>query len=227
MESSRLAREFTTKAQRPKAHFCFSWTCLVVKNIFDFGSGSTGLGGNMFNQVLEFFREGRRRPAPGWFIGLCRIAFGLMWLYGLNWKMPPGFGRETGAGLWHWLQQEIQHPAFPWYRNLLESLVLPNFSFFGWLLFLSELLVGLSLVLGFFTRLFSGVGLLLSLNMLVGLAAHPDQMPVTYIMMSLFHLLFIATNAGLNWGLDQILLEKLANSSLRRTAWGRRLVEFL
>jgi hypothetical protein len=46
-------------------------------------------------------------------------------------------------------------------------------------------------------------------------------------MMIMFHLLFITTNAGLNWGADQILLEKLANSPLRQTAWGQRVMRIL
>lgn len=181
----------------------------------------------MPNQIAEFFREGRRRPAPAWFIGLCRLALGLMWLYSARWKTPPSFGQGTDTGLWYWVQQGIQYPAFPWYRSFLESVVLPNFTTFGWLAFLLELSVGLFLLAGLLTRIFSMVGLLISLNLLIGLAAHPTETPRTYILMIMFHLLFITTNAGLNWGLDQILLEKLANSALRRTSWGQRLMKFL
>jgi uncharacterized membrane protein YphA (DoxX/SURF4 family) len=181
----------------------------------------------MPNRIVEFFREGLLRPAPGWFIGLCRFAFGLMWLYGASWKIPPSVGRSTNAGLWYWLQQEIQYPAFSWYLGFLESVVVPNLSVFGWLAFLLEFFVGLFLLIGLFTRLSSVVGLLLSLNLLIGLAAHPREAILTYIMMILFHMVFITTNAGLNWGLDQILLEKLANSALRQTAWGRALIKVL
>jgi thiosulfate dehydrogenase [quinone] large subunit len=181
----------------------------------------------MRNQVLEFFREGRRRPAPGWFIGLCRVFFGAMWLYNAGGKAPPDFGQTTGAGPWGGIQQAVQYAAFPRYQTFLESVVAPNLAFWGWLLFLSELAVGLFMVLGLFTRLFAALGLLLSVNLWVATAAHPTQTGATYWPMILFHALFIATNAGLNWGLDQILLEKLANSSLRRTAWGRRLIRYL
>jgi len=181
----------------------------------------------MPNQIAEFFREGIRRLAPGWFIGLCRFAFGLMWLYGASWKVPPSFGQGTNTGLWYWTQQEIQYPAFTWYRGFLESVVLPHFSVFGWLAFLLELSVGLFLLIGLFTRIFSAVGLLMSLNLLIGLAAHPTETLTTYILMIMFHLLFITTGAGLNWGGDQVLLEKLANSALRRTTWGRRLMKLL
>jgi len=178
-------------------------------------------------QLTEFFQEGRRRLAPGWFIGLCRVAFGLMWLYGASWKIPPSFGQGTNTGLWYWIQQQIQYPTFPWYRSFLESVVVPNFSGFGWLLFLLEFSVGLFLLIGLFTRIASAVGLFMSLNLLIGLAAHPCEMSTTYILMTLFHMLFITTNAGLNWGIDQLLLEKLANSALRRTSWGQKLIKML
>lgn len=178
-------------------------------------------------QLAEFFQEGRRRPTPGWFIGLCRVAFGLMWLYGASWKIPPSFGQGTDTGLWYWIQQQIQYPTFPWYRSFLESVVVPNFSVFGWLVFLLEFSVGLFLLIGLFTRIASALGLLMSLNLLIGLAAHPCEMSMTYILMTLFHMLFITTNAGLNWGTDQLLLEKLANSALRRTSWGQKLIRIL
>ncbi len=181
----------------------------------------------MNNQVQEFFREGRRRSTPTWFIGLCRIAFGLMWLYGASWKIPPSFGQDANTGLWHWVQQAIQHPAFTWYGNFLEGVVVPHFALFAWLALLLELLVGLSLLVGLFTRISSALGLLMSLNLLIGLAAHPAKTAVTYTMMIMFHLLFIITNAGLNWGIDQVLLEKLANSPLRQTTWGKRMIRIL
>lgn len=176
----------------------------------------------MSNQIQEFFREGLRRPAPGWFIGLCRLAIGLMWLYGASWKIPPSFGQETNTGLWYWIQRAIQYSAFSWYRGFLESVVVPHFNLFGWLVFLLELSVGLSLLFGLFTRVFSAAGFLMSLNLLIGLEGR-----LTFVLIALFHLLFITTNAGLNWGLDQVLLEKLANSTLRQTVWGRRLMKLL
>jgi thiosulfate dehydrogenase [quinone] large subunit len=181
----------------------------------------------MINQILEFLREGRRRPAPAWFIGLCRLALGLIWLYGASWKNPPSFGQATNTGLWYWIQQEIQYPAFPWYRAFLESVVVPHFALFGWGVFLLEFATGLALLLGLFTRLFSTVGFFMSLNLLIGLAAHPQETLTTYILMAMFHLLFIATGAGLNWGLDQVLLEKLANSPRRQSIWAQRLLRLL
>jgi hypothetical protein len=182
----------------------------------------------MHNQIQEFFREGYRRPAPGWFIGLCRLAFGLMWLYSARGNVPPSFGSETDTGLWYWTQQGIQHTAFSWHRALLENVVLPNLVPFGWLSFLLQLSIGFFLVAGLFTRIFSAAGLLLSLCLAIGLAGRPTgEGPMAFILAALFQLLFITTNAGLNWGLDQMLLEKLANSPLRRTSWGRRLMKIL
>ena len=115
-------------------------------------------------QIQEFFREGCHRSVPGWFIGLCRIAFGLMWLYSASWKVPPFFGQETGSGLWYWVQQEIRHPAFRWYGGFLESVVMPHLALFGWVVFLLELCVGLSLLVGLFVRVFSALGVLVSLK---------------------------------------------------------------
>lgn len=181
----------------------------------------------MDSQILEFFREGHRRPAPGWSIGLCRLAFGLMWLYRASGKIPPSFGQGTHTGLWYWIQQEIQYPTFAWYCDLLTGVVLPHFTLFGWLVFVLELLVGLFLMIGLFTRIFATIGFFWSLNLLIGLAAHPSGAVKVWVLIAAFHLLFITTDAGLNWGLDQIMLEKLANSPLRRTMWGQKLMKLL
>ncbi len=181
----------------------------------------------MTNQLAEFFKGGLRRTAPGWFVGLCRIGFGLLWLYGASWKLPPLFDPAAPSRLGRWLQLAAQSAPLAGYRSFVTEVVIPHQAFFGWLLFLLELVVGLMLALGFLTRLSALLGLLMSLNLLCALAGSSAEARLAYAMMAAFHGLFIATNAGLNWGVDHILREKLANSALRRTARGRLLLKIL
>ena len=115
-----------------------------------------------------------------------------------------------------YLQLEAQYPAFAIYGRFVEAVVIPNFTLFAWLIFLAELLVGLSLLTGTLTRLGAAVGLLLALNLGVGMLAVPNEWPWSYVMLAMFHFLFLMTAAGRVLGVDAILRRRLpARSTLR------------
>jgi uncharacterized membrane protein YphA (DoxX/SURF4 family) len=113
------------------------------------------------------------------------MLIGFLWLFSLRWKFPPDFAPATGRGLLDWLQLEVQHPGFDLYAGLVQSVIIPNFTFFAWLIFLSELLVGLSLLTGTVTRLGGVLGLLMSINLGIGLLEVPGEWPWSYAMMAM------------------------------------------
>lgn len=148
---------------------------------------------------------GSRLPTPStglWPISIARMLIGVLWLFALRWKLPPSFEGGDERGLREWLELEVEHAAFGFYGQLIDSVVLPNFTFFAWLVFLSELVVGLSLLLGYRARIGAALGLGLSLNLGVGLLEVPGEWPWSYAMLAMWHGLFLVTNAGLVWGLD-------------------------
>lgn len=133
------------------------------------------------------------------------MLIGVLWLYALRWKLPPSFDGRGQRSLEDWLKLEVEHAAFGFYGDLINDVVLPNLTVFSWLVFLTELLVGLSLLFGFLTRLGAGLGLLLALNLGVGLLEVPGEWPWSYAMLAMWHGLFLVTAAGRVWGLDAIL----------------------
>lgn len=139
--------------------------------------------------------------SPGWPMGLGRIMLGLIWLASLRWKLPPDF-EPTGEveGLRGWLEQEVQNPGFAFYGELIDSVVLPNFTLFAWLIFLAELIIGLLLVTGIAIRPAAFGGFLLSLNLWVGL--REIEWEWTYVLMMAWHLgvLFSPASASLSLG---------------------------
>lgn len=137
-----------------------------------------------------------------WPLVVARIAMGLLWLASLRWKLPPSFDGGSEPGLRHWLELEVEHPAFGFYGQLIESVVLPNFTLFAWLVFLAELAAGLSLLLGAFTRYGALLGLAMSLNLGIGLLAVPGEWPWSYAMMALLHGLIFVSDPGRIWGID-------------------------
>ena len=141
--------------------------------------------------------------APVWPLALCRMAIGVLWLSALIWKLPPNFIPPEGLrSLRDWMELEVQYPVLPVYGQFVQSIVLPNFTLFAWATFIVELLIGLGLLLGAFTRAAAMLGLLMSLNLAIGLLAVPNEWPWSYIMLVMFQLVFIFTAPGRVWGFD-------------------------
>lgn len=151
---------------------------------------------------------GFERTAPLWPLALARILMGLLWLGTLRWKLPPNFDGGSETGLREWLQLEVDHAAFGFYGDLIESVVLPNFTLFAWLVFLAELAVGLSLLFGLFTRAGALLGLLMSINLGIGLLEVPGEWPWSYLMMAMWHGALLVSNSGTLWGLDGIRADR-------------------
>ena len=156
-----------------------------------------------------------RERAPLWPVAASRILIGILWLFSLRWKLPPDFAPATGRGLMDWLQLEVQHPAFPFYADFVASVVIPNFKLFAWIIFLAELAVGLSLLTGTLTRLGGAGGLLLAINLGVGLLEVPGEWPWSYVMLALWQGTFVVTAAGRLFGLDGWLRRRYTAAWLR------------
>ena len=147
----------------------------------------------------------QNRKTPLWPIAASRILIGILWLFSLRWKLPPDFAPAAGRGLLDWLQLEVQYPAFELYASFVANIVIPNFTLFAWIIFTAELLVGLSLLTGTFTRLGAAVGLLMAVNLGVGLLEVPGEWPWSYVMLVMWHGTFLIAGAGRLWGLDHWL----------------------
>jgi thiosulfate dehydrogenase [quinone] large subunit len=151
--------------------------------------------------------------APVWPIALCRIVIGVLWLSALIWKLPPSFIPLEGLrSLREWMELEVQYPVVPLYGQFVQSIVLPNFTLFAWATFSVELLIGLGLLLGLFTRAAAVLGLLMAINLTIGLLDVPNEWPWSYFMLILFQILFIFTDPGRVWGLDGWRARRRANS---------------
>jgi len=122
----------------------------------------------------------------------------------------------NGRGLMDWLLLEVQHPTFAFYGKFVETVIIPNFTLFAWIIFLSELLVGLSLLTGSLTRLGATVGLLMSLNLGIGLLEVPGEWPWSYAMMAMWHGTFVVTAPGRLWGIDSLWRPRIAHDSWLR-----------
>ncbi len=104
-----------------------------------------------------------------------RVLTGTMWWEQSLWKIPPHFG-----GLIYWMKEEVAHAAVPLQATLVRVVVLPNIGTFGPLVYAIEALIGVSLIIGLFTRLGAILGTLMALNLWLGLYSAPGEWPWTY-----------------------------------------------
>ena len=149
-----------------------------------------------------------RGTSPTWPLALARMALGLLWLASLRWKLPPDFEASGQTSLREWLELEVEHAAFGPYGDLIDAVVLPNFTFFAWFIFLAELAVGLSLLLGVGTRIAALVGLAMSANLLIGLLEVPGEWPWSYLLMIMWHGTILVSSAGTMWSLSALISDR-------------------
>ena len=174
--------------------------------------------------------DGRERAgwwsavAPLWPLGLARILYGLLWWQQSRWKVPSDdFGRKSGGGLWYWVQQEIQYPTVGAYRDFLVSVMIPNWTVFGWMTLLTEMFIGATLILGLATRLGALVALGMAANITVGILSVPHEWGWTYAMLIMFAVIFMLTGAGRSVGVDAFLVHPLERAAARGSRAARLL----
>lgn len=144
-------------------------------------------------------------------LAVVRVALGLLWVQGAGWKTPPDFGQEAGRGLFRYTSYAVEHPVFAPYSWLVENVVLPNFTLFGYLVLLAEASIGAFLVVGLATRFWAGLGILQTTAITLSVLNAPHEWPWAYYLMLAAHAVVLATAAGRTGGLDGLL----------RPAWRR------
>lgn len=164
-----------------------------------------------------------------------RLIYGYLWYTQLLWKLPPQFGcpadfavstglRERTSGLCDWVGLMVIYSKLPIQADLVNRFVVPNMAVVGWLVWLMEAFVAVSLILGLFTRLGGLAALVQGLNLLIGIGFAPIEWEWTYGMLSVLGLVFLAIPTGRIWGLDALLRPRLQQAATDR---GNRLAKLL
>ncbi|MDQ3663765.1 MAG: hypothetical protein M3353_03775 [Actinomycetota bacterium] len=133
-----------------------------------------------------------------------RILVGLLWLYNVAWKLPPDFGESSGSGLYGFSRDAVEHPVFPPYSWVVEQLVLPNFTAFGWMVLVIETLLAVLLLTGTLVRVAALVGVGQSLAIGLSVAQTPGEWPWAYWMMIGIHVVLLFTASGRVAAVDSV-----------------------
>jgi len=151
---------------------------------------------------------------------LVRLIIGYLWITQLEWKLPPRFGCpadfsvSTGlnartSGLCDWTGLMGIYSKLPLHAAFINNFVIPNISWMGWLIFLMEAFIAVSLIFGLFTRLGAIVGFIQAVNLYIGLTAIPFEWYWTYGMLYTLHMVFFFVPPGRTLGVDALLRPRL------------------
>jgi uncharacterized membrane protein YphA (DoxX/SURF4 family) len=158
-------------------------------------------------------QQPRQRTVRDVGIWLLRFIVGAMWWQQSLWKIPPNYG-----GLIYWMKQMVDHAAIPLQGELVARIVLPNIAVFGPLVYLTEVGIGISLVLGLCSRLGALAGVAMAANLWLGLYSAPGEWPWTYFFLVVIQLLFLVDPPGRSLGVDVLLQESVLRISPRGAA---------
>jgi uncharacterized membrane protein YphA (DoxX/SURF4 family) len=149
--------------------------------------------------LLAWTRDRGQRTPRHVAIWIVRLLIGSMWWQQSLWKVPPNY-----AGLLYWMKQEAAHAAIPLQGQLVDEIVIPHIAIFGPLVYATEVAIGVSLILGLLTRWGALLGVLMGLNLWLGLYSAPGEWPWTYFFLVTIQCLFLIDPPGRSLGVDAL-----------------------
>ena len=134
-----------------------------------------------------------------WFM---RVMIGAMWFQGSIWKLPlPVSGGFEAA-----MRPITEYAAFEFHRWIAKNIFIPLLPVLDPLVYLTELSLAVTFILGFFVRPMGVIGMLFVTQLWLGLYRQPEEWPWLYVFLIFVQGLFVVTNAGKSLGLDAILM---------------------
>jgi len=161
-----------------------------------------------------------QRAAPNLAAWVIRFLIGAMWWQQSLWKLPPYYTDQPNepfgtTGLAYWMGLLGKHAAIPLQADFVNYIVLPHFYWFAPVVYVLEVLTGVSLMLGAFVRLWAVIGALQILNLWLGLYSAPGEWPWTYFFLMLLMLMFALHHYGRYLGIDALLLARSPETARR------------
>src|ERR1700747_803060 len=123
------------------------------------------------------------------------------------WKLPPTYTDtpDGSGGLRYWMGEMAKWASTGLQRHFVNGVVLPHFYFFSPQVYLLEVLIAVTLILGLFSRLGAFLGALMAINLWLGLYRSPAEWPWTYFFLIIVQITLLVQQPGYRLGLDAIL----------------------
>lgn len=133
-----------------------------------------------------------------------RFFIGAMWFQGSLWKLP----LPISGGLDGWTRQLAEHAAFDIHKWIATNIFIPGLAVINPLVYLTELSLAVTFMLGFLVRPFAAIGMLFTLHLWLGLYRHPGEWPWLYIFLVFVQGFFLINSAGKSLGLDALMARR-------------------
>jgi uncharacterized membrane protein YphA (DoxX/SURF4 family) len=158
--------------------------------------------------VVNLRRDSSQRSVLHLWNWLARFFIGALWWQQSLWKLPPTYTDQPdgSGGLRYWMGEMAKWASTGLQQHFVKDVALPHFYFFAPQVYLGEVLVALTLMLGLFSRLGAFVGALMAINLWLGLYRSPSEWPWTYFFLIVVQIMFLVQRPGRSLGLDAILL---------------------
>ena len=148
-----------------------------------------------------------------------RMVAGAMWYLGTLWKLP----LPVSDGFKFWMDSTVKFSSFQFHADIMQVFT-DHIAVVQPLVFLLETFFAFSLMFGFMVRVSSLLAALFTFNLLIGLYNDPTEWAWTYIAIIYGHVMFFATQAGRNLGLDYLIAQgkpilRGTESLMKRLRW--------
>lgn len=134
---------------------------------------------------------------------IARLVMGAMWWQQVIWKVPPDF-----EGLRFWTQQMVQFASTDLQKAFVSDVGLAHFGLFAPIVFLTEFIIAVTLMLGLWSRFGSILGAAMALNLAQGLYRSPSEWPWQYVFLLLLMVQFSLVPPGRSLGIDVLLAKR-------------------
>jgi len=158
--------------------------------------------------AINLFRNSNQRSIVHLWNWMARFLIGAMWWQQSVWKAPPDF-----SGLHYWMEEMVKWASTPLQQWFVKDVVLEHYHFFAPQVYGFEVLVALSLMVGLFTRLGALLGMLMAINLWLGLYRSPGEWPWAYFFLIIIQIMFAIQRPGRSLGFDAILWQRQEDST--------------
>ncbi|MGH8066769.1 MAG: TQO small subunit DoxD [Candidatus Entotheonellia bacterium] len=167
--------------------------------------------GSLGIAAVNLLQDPAQRAGRHVWMWVARLFIGGLWWQQTLWKLPPTYTDSpdgVSGGLHYWVGEMVQHSAFGIQSWLVEKVIQPHFYFFAPQVYMTEVIIAVSLLLGVFTRLGGVLGALMAMNLWLGLYRAPYEWPWAYFFLIMLQTTFVVLHAGRSLGFDTILARR-------------------
>ena len=175
------------------------------------------IAGSAAIAALNWSRDPAQRSARHVVVWLLRAVTAGLWFQGSIWKLP----LPASDAFISWTSQLGKFSALPFEAGLVDHVFLPAIHLLDPLVFLFEVSLAVSLLLGVAVRLSGILAALFTAHLWLGLYNDPTEWAWTYGAIIAAHGMFAVTEAGRSLGLDNLLRNQWQGAPAPRSALRR------